>query len=83
MGTKYMICQNGRELGLEKYRGTQKWRDRRAVPIRDLRASFTAYSAVIGELDSITGKFGDRAVRCGVWHGGENKAVAYEITVEG
>lgn len=51
---EYYICQNGKELGIDEFRGSLKWLDRRAVGIEYLRNKFSVVSARICKFSEVT-----------------------------
>lgn len=51
---EYYICQNGKELGIDEFRSSLKWLDRRAVGIEYLRNKFSVVSARICKFSEVT-----------------------------
>ena len=54
VGGVYFVCQNGKELGIEEFRGGLKWLDRRAVGVEYLRNKFIVESARVCRIAEVT-----------------------------
>ena len=81
VGGEYYVCQNGKELGIDKFRGSLKWLDRRAVGIEYLQNKFKVESARICKFCEITDDEWSANGGCDVRYGEGEYMVVYRISM--